>query len=172
MWQQTGLPYKTLMRTRWLAGCLDWTKREKIHNAQSDPLKLLSSMNVTNKTLGMNWHLHSETLENTHPRYGTTPTHNSCYQDPCKPCQTASPNYKKTGDKWREAWWIWNPKQQKPMILSLFTHKTHKKYYITPITPQHFWARGDIPFTTSSNILCFHMGFDTLKQTQQLLPNM
>jgi len=31
IWPQIGLPYKTLMGTRWLAGCLDWTKTEKIY---------------------------------------------------------------------------------------------------------------------------------------------
>jgi len=65
-------------------------QKQKIHNAQSGPLPLLSSMNVTNITLGMNPHLHSETLENMHPSYDK-PTHNSCYQEPHKPCQTTSP---------------------------------------------------------------------------------
>ena len=112
---QCGLrsAFHTLMRTRWLASSLDWTNIYR-ENVQRDPLPLVSNMSVTN----------SDTLDNMHPRHDTAKTHNSCYQEPWKLCQTASPSIKITGYMWKDVWWIWNPKRQKLSIPSLFRHET------------------------------------------------
>jgi len=47
-----------------------------------------------------------------------------------------------------------------------FQARDTREYHITPIKPQHFRARGDIPFKTSGNIyvVTWVSGFDTLKE--------
>jgi len=58
---------------------------------------------------------------------------------------------RKTGDKWRESWWIWDPKQQKPSILSLFRQETLK----------NIMSLVSHPNISKHNIqqhLCCHMG--------------
>jgi len=154
-------------------GRLSWLNknRENIH-AQSDQLPLLSSMNVTNTTLGMSRHLHSETLENMHPSYDTTPTHNSCYQEPCKSCQSLLTIKKNWRWEQHDGFGTRNSKYHQSYLFSDTRHSriSHHSHH----TPT-FLSKRRYPLHNIQQHLCCHMGFGfwhPKRERQQLLPNM